>query len=190
LKILEIKGQEPVAPNGKFAMLKGLKIYYEESGNGMPLILLHSFGETCSQWESFIPELSKHYRVIAVDLPGQGRSDYMDTTNVYLHKRASEYIIGLIDYLKFDSVNIIGASSGSFITLYIATLRPKLVKNIIVIGGQTLNNNSQDINYSRGQCSYCSCNKWLGNVPKYSKSKFVDCTQWWAFATFGSGKPK
>lgn len=132
----EVEAQEHVAPNGKFATVKGVKIYYEDSGKGMPLLLLHGFKGTASDWKPFTPELSKYYRVIAIDLPGHGRSDYMDTTNVYLHKRAAEYIIGLLDVLHIDSLNIMGISSGGFITLYIATIKPQLAKKIVVIGGQ------------------------------------------------------
>jgi pimeloyl-ACP methyl ester carboxylesterase len=132
----ETKAQEAVAPNGHFVTVKGLKLYYEETGKGMPLVLLHNFGGTASQWEPFIPEFSKYYRVIAVDMPGHGRSDYMDTTDIYLHKKAAEYIIGLLDSLNIDSVYVIGASSGGFVTLYIATLKPELTKKIVVIGGQ------------------------------------------------------
>ncbi len=128
--------QESVAPSGKFATEKGLKIYYEDTGKGMPLLLLHGFTGICSQWKAFIPEFSKYYRVIAVDLPGHGRSDYMDTTDVYSHKRAAEYIIALLDELHIDSLYVIGASSGGIITLYIATLRTDLAKKIIVISGQ------------------------------------------------------
>jgi len=127
--------QEAVSPNGKFATINDLKIYYEESGKGMPVILLHHFFATASQWKTYIPELAKKYRVIAVDLPGHGRSDYMDTTKVYLHKKATEYIIGLIDLLKLDSVYLIGASSGASMILYLATVRPHLVKRAVVIGG-------------------------------------------------------
>jgi pimeloyl-ACP methyl ester carboxylesterase len=127
--------QEAVSSNGKFATINGLKIYYEESGKGTPVILLHHFFATASQWKTYVPELAKKYRVIVVDLPGHGRSDYMDTTKVFLHKKATEYIIGLIDFLKLDSVYLIGASSGASITLYLATLRPDLVKRAIVIAG-------------------------------------------------------
>jgi len=127
--------QEAVSSNGKFATINGLKIYYEESGKGMPVILLHHFFATASQWKTYVPELAKKYRVIAVDLPGHGRSDYMDTTKVFLHKKATEYIIGLVDFLKLDSVYLIGASSGGSIALYLATLRPDLVKRAIVISG-------------------------------------------------------
>ncbi|HET9746526.1 MAG TPA: alpha/beta hydrolase [Chitinophagaceae bacterium] len=128
--------QKPVGPNGKFATINNVKLYYEDTGRGMPLLLLHGFGRTGSDWDYFKPEFSKSYRVITMDLPGHGRSDLMDTTDVYLHKKAAEYIIGLLDTLHIDSVNIMGISSGGFITLYIATLRPQLAKRIVIIGGQ------------------------------------------------------
>ena len=77
-----INAQEAVAPNGKFATVNGLKLYYEETGKGMPLIYLHGFTRSASDWKSHM-ELSKYYRIIAIDLPDHGRSEYMDTTRVY-----------------------------------------------------------------------------------------------------------
>ncbi|HEX6849254.1 MAG TPA: alpha/beta hydrolase, partial [Chitinophagaceae bacterium] len=116
--------------------VNNVKLYYEDTGRGVPLLLLHGFGGTTSHWEPYIREFAKNYRVIAMDLPGHGRSDFMDTTEVYLHKRAAEYIIGLLDRLQIDSINIMGISSGGFITTYIATIRPQLVKKMVVIGSQ------------------------------------------------------
>ncbi len=146
--------QEAMSSNGKFATINGLKIYYEESGQGTAVVLLHHFFATASLWKTYVPELSKKYRVIAVDLPGHGRSDYMDTTKVFLHKRATEYIIGLIDFLKLDSVYLIGASSGGSITLQLAILRPDLVKRAVVIAGH--------IYYPKDQREMVA--SW-GNVP-------------------------
>ena len=128
--------QAPSSANGKIVTINGLKLYYEETGKGAPLILLHHFFGTSSQWHPYVPELAKKYRVINVDLPGHGRSDYMDTTKIYLHKRAAGYIIGLLDHLKLDSVYIMGASSGGFTALYVSTLQRDRVKRQIVIGGQ------------------------------------------------------
>lgn len=54
---------------------------------------------------------------------------------MFLHKKAAEHILGLSDFLKLDSVNVMGASSGGSITLYLATLRPDLVNRAVVIGG-------------------------------------------------------
>ena len=45
--ITEVQAQETVSPNGNFATINGLKIYYEESGKGMPVILLHHFFCNC-----------------------------------------------------------------------------------------------------------------------------------------------
>src|SRR5580765_4512438 len=113
LFISKAKAQEAVSPNGHFVTVKGLKLYYEETGKGMPLLLLHGFGRTASDWKLFTLELSKSFRVIAMDLPGHGRSDLMDTTDIYLHRRAAEYILEALDSLKIDSVDVLGHSSGS-----------------------------------------------------------------------------
>jgi pimeloyl-ACP methyl ester carboxylesterase len=133
-----IDAQEPIATNGKFSTAKGgLKMYYEESGKGTPLVLLHGFTGTSSMWKRFISEFAKFYRVINIDLPGHGRSDYMDTSDVYSHKKAAEYILALLHELKVDSAYVIGGSSGAIISLYMATIEPDLTKKIIVMAGQT-----------------------------------------------------
>jgi pimeloyl-ACP methyl ester carboxylesterase len=132
-----IEAQTPVSPNGKFVTIKNVRLYYEDTGRGLPLLLLHGFNRTGADWKTFVPDFAKDYRVLTLDLPGHGKSDGMDTTDVYLHKKAAEYIIGLLDELHIDSINIMGISSGGFITLYIATLRPQLAKKIVIIGGQT-----------------------------------------------------
>jgi pimeloyl-ACP methyl ester carboxylesterase len=136
LVTLSSQAQEAPAPNGKFATINGLKIYYEESGKGMPFMILHGFSGSATLWKDFLPGYEKNFRLITVDLPGHARSDYMDTTRVYLHKRAATYLLGLIDHLKLDSAYLMGASSGGFISLYMATLRPDVVKRIIIVGGQ------------------------------------------------------
>jgi pimeloyl-ACP methyl ester carboxylesterase len=136
LTIAIARAQEPAEPYGHFAKIKDRQIYYEESGNGMPLILLNPFTQTSTSWKPFIPYLSKYYHVVAVDIPGNGRSDAMDTSGVYSFRKAGDFILGLIDFLQLDSVNIIGPSATSAIALYIATIRPARVKSMIIIGGQ------------------------------------------------------
>jgi len=162
------RAQETVSTNGKFATINGLKIYYEEAGQGMPVILLHHFFATASQWKTYVPELAKKYRVIAVDLPGHGRSDYMDTTKVFLLKKATEYIIGLIDFLKLDSVYLMGASAGGSITLHLAILRPDLVKRAIVIGGHIYSPKQQ-----RELVASSSKTPDANNISRHGKEKAI-----------------
>lgn len=131
-----VKSQMAVSAKGNFKTINGVRIYYETSGSGMPLILLHTFFGTVEQWGDYAQELSKTYKVIAIDLPGHGRSDYMDTTDIYDNKKAAKYIIGLLKELSIDSAYFWGASSGGTISLEIATLKPELAKKIIVLGAQ------------------------------------------------------
>jgi pimeloyl-ACP methyl ester carboxylesterase len=98
--------------------------------------LLHTFFGTVEQWEDYTQELSKSFKVITIDLPGHGRSDYMDTTDIYDNKKAAKYIIGLLKELRIDTAYFWGASSGGTICLEIATLKPELTKKIIVLGAQ------------------------------------------------------
>lgn len=93
----EIKAQEPVAPYGKFVTAKGLKLYYEETGKDMPLLLLHVFGRI-HHWG--------------------------------------------LDALHIHSLNVLGHSSGGFISLYMATIRPQMTKKIFVVSGQLYYSNT------------------------------------------------
>src|SRR5689334_14955755 len=96
---------------GRLISIHNSKIYYEEYGQGRPLLLLSGGGLTRSikDFEKCIPDLSKHYRVIAPDTPGQGRSELPDSLSYSL---ITEFMSQLIDSLKIDSINIMGWSDG------------------------------------------------------------------------------
>lgn len=128
--------QRPIASNGNFKTVNGIKMYYETLGSGKPLILLHTFFGTTEQWGTYREELSKKFKVITIDLPGHGRSDVMDTSDIYDNTRAAKYIIGLLDQLKIDSAYFWGASSGGTIILRMATIKPELVSKMVVLGAQ------------------------------------------------------
>ncbi|MEJ1239246.1 alpha/beta hydrolase [Chryseolinea sp. T2] len=132
-----VVAQEPVSPKGKFANINGAKIYYEEHGQGEPLILLHGFGRTASDWQAFIPEFSKHYRVIVWDMRGHGRSTNPDTSVVFRHAVAAKDLLGLIDNLKLGKVKAIGHSSGGILLLYAASMQPERFEAIVPMSAQT-----------------------------------------------------
>src|ERR1700730_10746162 len=103
--------------NGKYLVIFNKKIYYEEYGQGTPLILLEGGMKSISDFSLCIPELSKHFRVIAPDDPGQGRSEMLDTMTYDL---LAEYVSKLIDLLKLDSAYVIGWSDGGIAGLILA----------------------------------------------------------------------
>ena len=117
--------------NGKYLMIFNKRIYYEEYGQGTPLILLEGGMKSISDFSLCIPELSKHFRVIAPDDPGQGRSEMLDTMTYDL---LAEYVSKLIDLLRLDSAYVMGWSDGGIAGLILAARRPEKIKRLIASG--------------------------------------------------------
>jgi alpha-beta hydrolase superfamily lysophospholipase len=59
----------------QYAIVNGVKIHYVIGGKGEPLLLIHGFGQNWYMWNRLLPELSKHFTVIAPDLRGVGESE-------------------------------------------------------------------------------------------------------------------
>jgi pimeloyl-ACP methyl ester carboxylesterase len=129
-------GQVKVNPNGKFFNYHGTKIYYEDTGNGEPLLLLHNFINTADCWKPYVEVYSKQFRTIAVDMMGHGRSDiYKKDDPDFKHGEYAKIILALLDSLKLNGVNAIGASSGGTTLLFLNTMQPERFKSVITIGG-------------------------------------------------------
>ena len=118
--------------NGKFLTIRGTKVYYEEYGKGVPLLMLHGGFGDISDFQKVIPRLSEKYRVIIPDAPGLGRSEYADS--ILSYQLLADYSSKFIDLLKLDSVYVIGWSDGGNTALILAKDRPEKVKKIIVSG--------------------------------------------------------
>jgi pimeloyl-ACP methyl ester carboxylesterase len=111
--------------NGKYQNVNGVKLYYEEYGQGIPLLLIHGGLSSIETMAPVIPELSKKFRVIAVDCPGQGRSEQAPSVSYQL---MADYFSKMIDQLKLDSVYVFGYSDGGNVALLMAADRPDKVK--------------------------------------------------------------
>lgn len=114
--------------NGKYLTINSSKIYYEEYGNGIPLLLLHQGLGSIEDVSGIIPELSRHFRVIAPDAPGHGRSEQADSLSGAL---LAEYCSAIIDQLKLDSAYVMGWSMGGNTALLLAANRPDKIKRVV-----------------------------------------------------------
>jgi len=117
---------------GKYANVNGIKIYYEEYGQGEPLLLLHGNSCSISLFEKQIPELAKRFHVIAVDTRGQGKSG--EDGKRYTYDLFADDMNALLDHLKLDSVNILGWSDGGNTGLIMAMKYPSKVKRLVTMG--------------------------------------------------------
>lgn len=121
---------------GKYAMINGIKLYYETYGNGKPLLMLHGNGGNISAFEKQIPFFSKYYQVIAIDSRLQGRSGGSEDTLSY-NMMANDFC-SLLDYLKLDSVYVLGWSDGGINAILMAMNCPKKIIAIAVTGANTV----------------------------------------------------
>ncbi|MEO7045763.1 MAG: alpha/beta hydrolase [Ferruginibacter sp.] len=98
--------------NFKHAManVNGINIHYVIGGQGEPLVLLHGFGQNWYMWNRLLPELSKHFTVIAPDLRGVGESDKPDSG--YDKKTMAVDIHELVKKLGYNSINLAGHDIG------------------------------------------------------------------------------
>lgn len=94
----------------QYAVVNGVKIHYVIGGSGEPLLLIHGFGQNWYMWNRLLPELSKHFTVIAPDLRGVGESE--KTPGGYDKKTMAADLHALMQKLKFTSVNVVGHDIG------------------------------------------------------------------------------
>lgn len=117
---------------GKYTEVNDIKVYYEIYGEGEPVLLVHGNGGSISNFENQIPELAKHFRVIAVDSRAQGKSSDSDKEISYA-LMASD-MSELIDKLQLERVNVVGWSDGGNVGLEMALAYPEKVKKLITFG--------------------------------------------------------
>jgi pimeloyl-ACP methyl ester carboxylesterase len=112
--------------------VNGVDIAYSESGSGEPLVLIHGFGDCGSVWESFLPGLARHFRVISMELRGHGSSGGFD--GPFLFEDSAGDLLGLLDHLGLDRVKAVGISGGGMTLLHAAVRQPGRIEAMVVIG--------------------------------------------------------
>ena len=113
------------------AQHQGLDIFYECSGSGPAIVLLHSFLCDGEMWAPQVPALAQNYRVINVDLRGHGRSGTADTPlDIYA---MVEDVIAVLDREQVASATWAGLSIGGMIALRAALTVPDRVNRLLLL---------------------------------------------------------
>ncbi|MFP6725735.1 MAG: alpha/beta hydrolase [Alphaproteobacteria bacterium] len=117
------------------------RIYFEEAGQGIPLVCLHTAGADATQFRHLLNDqgITNDYRIIAFDLPWHGKSlppagyhveEYKLTTEVYV-----EIIMTVCRTLDLEQPVIMGCSMGGRIVLELALRRDKELRAVIALEG-------------------------------------------------------
>ena len=111
-------------------------LYYETHGadDAPPLILSSGLGGSASYWKPNIPALAEHYRVIAYDHRGTGRSDRALPAVVTVEDFADD-ILALMDALNIERAHIVGHAAGGVAGLALALKAPERLDRLVVVNG-------------------------------------------------------
>lgn len=96
----------------------GVKLYFEETGSGVPIIFVHEFAGDYRSWEPQLRHFGQRYRAIAFNARGYPPSDVPEDTSAYSQNRAADDIAAVLDHLAIGRAHIVGLSMGGFATLH------------------------------------------------------------------------
>lgn len=132
---LSTQAQSPANPPANFkhqtTHVNGVNIHYVIGGKGELLVLVHGFGQNWYMWNRILPELSKHFTVIAPDLRGVGESDKPATG--YDKKTMANDIHELVKKLGYNNINLAGHDIGLMVAYAYAAQFPTEVKKVALM---------------------------------------------------------
>src|SRR5215469_17518105 len=123
-------GNNPAA--GKFYDIRGIKMYCEEYGTGMPLLMIHGNGGSIRAFTRTIPYFAAKYRVIAADSRSQGKSK--DPGPELSFEMMADDEAALLDTLHIKAAYVLGWSDGGIVALLLAMRHPDKVIKLAATG--------------------------------------------------------
>ncbi|MFA9558340.1 alpha/beta fold hydrolase [Evansella sp. AB-rgal1] len=113
--------------------LSGVNVFCEYVLNGKPpIVLIHGFVSSTYTFHRIIPLLEEQFSVLAIDLPGFGRSE-KSTSFIYSFENYAKLILECMDYFRFESAHMVGHSMGGQIALYTAKIAPHKITKLILL---------------------------------------------------------
>ena len=114
----------------KTAKIGKYNIQYVDVGKGVPVVLIHGLAGDYSAWIAQLQLLKDHYRVIAFDNRGAGKSTQVDEP-ISTQDLAKD-TLGLMDFLNIPSAHVVGRSMGGAVAQHMALMSPERVKSLVL----------------------------------------------------------
>jgi pimeloyl-ACP methyl ester carboxylesterase len=111
-----------------------MRLYYEETGSGTPVVFVHEFSGDFRSWEPQLRHFGQSYRAIAYNARGYPPSDVPADPRAYSQDRAADDILTILDHLALESAHIVGLSMGGFATLHFGFRHPARARSLTVAG--------------------------------------------------------
>ena len=111
-----------------------VKLYYEDTGTGTPVIFVHEFAGDYRSWEPQVRHFARRYRCVAYNARGWTPSEVPQDVAAYSQARARDDIRCVLDHLKIDKAHVVGLSMGGFATLHFGLSYPERALSLVVAG--------------------------------------------------------
>ncbi len=118
--------------SGLISVSGGGQLYYEERGNGEPMLLLHGHSLDRRMWDEQWKPLSKHYRVVRLDFRGYGRSSEQREDLQMTHV---DDVLTLMDSLHIQKAHVVGLSMGAFVAGDMLAMYPERMLTCVMASG-------------------------------------------------------
>lgn len=112
----------------------GVRLYFEETGSGHPVILVHEFAGDLRSYEPQMRHFGKRYRTIVYNARGYPPSDVPEQVSSYSQARAAADILAVLDHTGEPKAHIVGLSMGGFATLHFGLRHPERALSLCIGG--------------------------------------------------------
>lgn len=107
-----------------------VRLYYEDTGAGVPIIFCHEFAGDCRSWEQQVRYFSHRFRVITFNARGYPPSNVPEAPELYSQDIAVADVLALLDHLKIEKAHVVGFSMGSFTALFFGMRHPERARSV------------------------------------------------------------
>lgn len=112
----------------------GVRLYYEETGTGTPVVFVHEFAGDYRSWEPQVRYFARRYRCITYNARGWPPSEVPANVGRYSQDRARDDIRAVMDGLGIDRAHVVGLSMGGFATLHFGLAYPERALSLLIAG--------------------------------------------------------
>ncbi|MDR5760718.1 alpha/beta hydrolase [Caballeronia sp. LZ035] len=130
-----------------YLYLDDLRLYYEEEGDGQPLVLIHGASQDTLSWHDNIRHFATRYRVLAIDLPGHGKSALVERRPTTTTEEFTGVVWRFIEAKQLREPIIIGHSLGAGVAIMTSIEHPEAIKGVVAVCGGAAFRGSAGVSY-------------------------------------------